>query len=289
MIVVVGATGTVGTAVVRELLQASEAVAALVRDPDRARELLGSRVELREGDLARPETLRTVFAGADRVFLVAPLVPELADLEANAVDAAAVDGVRRVVKLSTAGVAQAGHALPRQYPLHRRAEQHLESSGLAWTHLRPAPFMQNTLAFAASAAADGVIRGAWGEGRMAYVDVRDVAAVAAHVLLADGHEGAAYELTGPQALTVADVAEALSRATGRPVRYEDVAADAVRSALRGRGAPEWFAEAMAEVMAHVRASGTGRVTDAVRQNLGRPARTYEEFAREHAAAFAPND
>lgn len=289
MIVVVGATGTVGKAVVRELLQASEAFAALVRDPSRAREVLGPRVELREGDLARPETLRTAFAGADRVFLVAPLIPELADLEANAVDAAAASGIRRVVKLSTAGVARAGHALPRQYPLHRRAEQHLESSGLAWTNLRPAPFMQNTLAFAASVAADNVIRGAWGEGRMAYVDVRDVAAVAAHVLLTDGHDEAGYELTGPQALTVADVAEALSRATGRPVRYEDVAADAARSALRGHGPPDWFADAMVEVMAHVRAGGGGRVTDAVQQNLGRPARTYEAFAHEHAAAFAPSD
>lgn len=240
---------------------------------------------MREGDLARPETLHGAFGGAERVFLVAPLVPELAEWEANAVDAAAAAGIRRVVKLSTAGVAQAGSA-PRQYPLHRLAEQHLESSGLAWTHPRPAPFMQNTFAFAASVTADGVIRGAWGEGRMAYVDVRDVAAVAARVLLAHGHERATYELTGPRALTVTDVAEVLARVAGRAVRYDDVPADAVRAALRAGGRSDWFADAMVEVMEHVRTGAAGSVTGTVEEILGRPPRSYEQFAREYSAAFA---
>jgi (4-alkanoyl-5-oxo-2,5-dihydrofuran-3-yl)methyl phosphate reductase len=289
MILITGATGTVGSNLVRELRTAAAPVAALVRDRGRAATRLGdNQIELRVADLALRETLRTAFAGVERMFLVAPLVPELAQLEANAIAAAAATGVRHVVKLSTAGVTQTPDGpdrLPRQYPLHRQSEERLERSGMAWTHLRPAPFMQNTLSFATGVATDGVIRGGWGNGRMAYVDARDVAAVAARVLLEDGHEQQAYELTGPEALSVAEIAGTLSRATSKPVAYHDVPPAAARNAMLQRGMPEWLAGAMAEVMAHVAAGSGATTTDKVERILGRPPRSYKAFAHEFADRF----
>lgn len=146
-ILITGATGTVGGQVVRVLLAEGVPFRALVRDRAKASVLSGAGVEVGE-------------------------------LESNAIEAAAGAGVRHVVKLSTAGVTQdgsGGAAVPRQYPLHRRSEERLRGSGLAFTDLRPGPFMQNTLSFAPSIAAEGVFRGAWGDGAMGYIDVRDVA------------------------------------------------------------------------------------------------------------------
>jgi len=286
-IAVMGATGMVGGSVVSELRSAAVPFLALVRDRIRARQVLGAKIEMRECDYGRPETLDAAFQGVESVFLVAPLVSQLAELEGNAVEAAARAGVRHVVKLSTAGVRQSsGRGVPRQYPLHRRAEEQLERSGLAFTHLRPGPFMQNTLNFASSIAAEGVFRGAWGDGAIAYVDVRDVAAVAALILSGRGHDGQVYELTGPDALSSTDVARKLSATLGREVRYQDIPPEAVRQAMLARGISQWFAGAIAEVMEHTRTNAGARVTHAISEITGRRPRSYDAFAREFAPAFA---
>jgi len=289
LILLTGVTGTVGGHVARELKSAGIPFAALVRDRSRGEQALGAEIELRQGDYERPDTLVSALEGADRVFLVTPLVPRLAEFEGNVVDAAVRAGVRHIVRLSTAGVTQASDAVsaasPRQYPLHRRAEEHLERSEIAFTHLRPGPFMQNTLNFASSIAAEDVFRGAWGEGAMGYVDVRDVAAVAATVLSENNHQGEAYELTGPEALSPADIAQKLSAAIGRDVRYEEVPGEAVRQAMLSRGMSDWFAEAMVEVMEHTRSSAAARVTQAVFELTGRQPRSYDAFARELAGVF----
>jgi uncharacterized protein YbjT (DUF2867 family) len=211
-------------------------------------------------------------------------------MEAALIDAAANAGVRHVAKLSTLGVAEAGGSAeapePRQYPLHRASERRLEGSGMAWTHLRPGPFMQNLLAQAAPVAASGTLRGAWGAGRIAPIDARDVAAVAVRALLDPGHEGLAHALPGPEALTWPQLAERLGRALGRQVRYVDLPPEAVAGALRAQGAPEWMVGALLEVMAGVRGGAAPEAADAVRELTGRPARRLEEFARDHAWAFA---
>lgn len=290
MILVTGATGTVGGQVVLELQAVGTPFAALVRNRDKAAALGHMGIELRVGDYERPDTLEEAFAGAERLFLVAPLTPALAELETNAIDAAARAGVRHIVKLSTAGVgwsAHDEHPVPRQYPLHRRSEAQLEHSGLAFTHLRPGPFMQNTLNFAPSIIAEGTFRGAWGEGAMGYIDVRDVAAVAVRVLSTGGHEGRAYELTGPEALAQADVARKLSEAIGRDVRYQNVPPERALQAMLSRGMNEWFAGAMVEVMQHIDTGAAANVTDNVSKIIGRSPRSYDEFAREFASTFQP--
>ncbi len=290
-IVVTGVTGTVGGEVARALLAEGVPFRAMVRDRAKAGDLSRAGVEVVDGAYEDPEGLVTAFAGMNCLFLVSPLVPQLEDFEGNAVQAAARAGVRHVVKLSTAGVAQDvadGATVPRQYPLHRRSEERLERSGLVFTHLRPGPFMQNTLNFAPSIAAEALFRGAWGDGRMGYVDVRDVAKVAVAVLRGDDHGGKVYELTGPEALSAADVAHRLSAAIGREVRYVDVPSEGIRHAMLSRGMPKWFVEAMVEVMEHTRDHAAGRVTQAVSELTGHPARSYDDFAREFSFRFAPS-
>jgi len=289
MILVSGATGTVGRAAVGELLRAGAPVRALVRHPERARGLLGPGVELAVGDLETAAGLRAALEGAERVLVIAPLGPRLAEMEAALVDAAARAGVRHAVKLSTLGVAEradGGGPEPRQYRLHREPERRLERSGMAWTHLRPGPFMQNLLAQAPGVAAGGVLRGAWGAGAIAPVDARDVAAVAARALLDPGHEGRVHALPGPEALTWPEVAGRLGRALRRPVRYVDLPPEDVAGSLRAHGASEWMAGALLEVMAGVRRGAPPQAFDAVGPLTGRPARRLEEFARDHARAFA---
>jgi uncharacterized protein YbjT (DUF2867 family) len=287
-IVITGATGTVGGHVARLLAAGGVPFRALVRDRERAATLLGPDVELVEGAFEDRASLEAAFAGAEQVFLVAPLTPDLEALEANAIDSAARAGVRHLVKLSTAGVAQEpveGHTQPRQYPLHRAGEQRIEGSGMEHTHLRPGPFMQNTLNFAPSIKAEGVFRGAWGDGTLGYVDVRDVAAVAVEILRKGTPQGA-LELTGPEALSGADVATKLTAALGRDVAYVDVPAHGVRQAMLGRGMPEWLVGAMVEVMQHTSASDTTRITQTITEVTGSPARSYDDFLRDFGSVFS---
>ncbi len=192
-----------------------------------------------------------------------------------------------MVKLSTAGVTQEpveGHTLPRQYPLHRSGEQRIEGSGMEYTHLRPGPFMQNTLNFAPSIKAEGVFRGAWGDGALGYVDVRDVAAVGLEILRRGTSTGA-LELTGPETLSGADIAARLTAALGRDVDYIDVPAEGVRQAMLARGMPEWLVGAMVEVMQHATGSGRARITQTITEVTGSPARSYDDFLRDFGFLF----
>lgn len=290
MILVTGATGMVGSHVVTQLLADGVACRAFVRDPSRLSDRQGAMVEVAKGDFDDAASLASAMKGIERVLLVAPLEPRLAEYEANAIDAAVAAGVSHVVKISTMGVTQttgAGAAgVPRQYPLHRQSEERLEQSGLAYTHLRAGPFMQNTLNFAPSIKSDRMFRGSWGDGRMAYIDVRDVAAVAVRTLTEGGHERKAYALTGPESLSAADVATRIAAATGHDVKYVDVPVEAMVQGMIGRGVPEWFAGAMGEVQAHIRAGEADALTDDVSRLTGKPPRSFAQFYTDYASTFS---
>lgn len=286
MIYVSAATGKVGREVVRALRERGLPLRALVRDERRSSEILGRSVPHTLVDYLDPASLRAVFHGAGKLFLAAPLSPEMARMERNLIDAAAAAGVRHVVKLSTLGIASAARDHePRPYPLHRASEAYLEASGMSWTHLRSAPFMQNMLLFAPSLLKSGTYAGGWGTAVLPSIDVRDVAAVAAVVLSEAGHEGRAYSLTGSELLTHDDIATELSAATGRTLTYHDMPPELARLTMIGRGMPEWIAGAIAETMAHgqrIRAT----TTDVVREITGREPRTFAAWARENVRAFA---
>ena len=274
MILVIGATGTVGRLVVRQLTARGEQVRALVRDPDTARQRLGDRVQYVVGDLDRPANLTPALAAADRVFLLTRQSDRQPGQERAVVDAAVRAGVRRLVKLS---VFRADERSPLQIARqHALTERAVRESGLGYTIVRPVFFMQNLPGMIR----DGAIRTAAEDGRVAMVDARDVAAVAVDALTGYGDEGRTYTVTGPQAMTFDEVAAALSRETGDPVRHVRVTPDQVRAALERNGVPTWFARDMARLQSMLAVGYEDLVTDGVRTVTGTAPHTLAEFCRD---------
>jgi len=283
MILVVGATGTVGREVVARLAERGQPVRALVRSPEKAAAIVGPGVEPAIGDLAHPRTLDAALDGVTRALLLSPLDPEQAALQGNFVDAARRAGAVHVVKLS--GLGTALDSPVRSGRLHAQTERQVEESGLPFTHLRPLFFMQNLLAFAPEVAATGALAAPMRDGRIAMVDARDVAAVAVATLTEPGHAGRAYTLTGLDALSFADVAAALSVATGRPVTFRDQSPEARRSQLVAAGLPAWHLGLRMEFWAVLSEGAASAATDTVRSVTGMSPRTFARFAVEHADRF----
>jgi uncharacterized protein YbjT (DUF2867 family) len=280
-VLVLGATGNVGTSLVAALVRRGEEVAAATRRPgDGSAEARGVvRVMF---DYDDSSTFAAALSGVDRVFLaVRPGDDEAHRTAVPFIDAAQHAGVRQVVALTAMGVERLdGTAL-------RIIERHLEQSGLAWTHLRPNFFMQifarEPLVTAIRASALVCVPA--GDAAVSFVDVRDIADVAAEALTASGHERQAYTLTGPAALTHGEVAALLADATGRPIRYQPLDEDQARAVLSGSGLPPSRVERLLGFYRLVRTGWCSPVSPAAASILRRPSRSMAEFVREHAAVW----
>ncbi|MEV4350934.1 NmrA family NAD(P)-binding protein [Actinoplanes sp. NPDC049596] len=270
-VLVTAATGTVGAHVVRELRARGAEVRCFSRRADIP------------GDFDDATSIKDALKDIDRVYVSAPDGPRKIAHETALIDAAAEAGVERIVKLS------ALHADPTSplpaYRWHGEIEDHLKRVGNRAVVLRPAFFMTNLFMVADGVRQTGLLPAPTAGRRVAMIDIRDVAATAAAVLLGDGHDGQSYDLTGPSAITFAEVAAALARATGREVRALDLTAEQARPRFEGAGLPDWLAAHLAGVFALIRAGGFEHTTDHVEAITGRPARDIGTFAREHAAAF----
>jgi len=280
LILVTGATGKVGGQALRRLVEKGLDVRAFVRDPAKI-EVLGLGVEAAQGDLDKPETIPPAMAGVDKVLVVAGGWDIPAE-DANVIAAAEAAGVAQVVLLSSLGV-EAGVA---SGPFHAPGEEKLRSSGLGWTILRPGFYMANAMMWRDTIVGQGVFYEPTGTGRHALVHPADVGDVATAVLASDGHAGRTYELTGPEAISSADCAAALSAALGREIRHVDVPDEAFRGGLAQAGVPAPVAENLARYYAMVKAGEFEMVTTTVADLLGRPARTFQDWATENAGAFA---
>ena len=284
-VLVTGATGQVGGAVLEELVRRGVQARAMVRTEDRSDGLAARGVEAVVGDLERPKTLPGALSGAGRVFLMSRDDPNQPEMECALIEAAGRAGVGRIVKLSASGAApDSPVALMRR---HAQAERILEASGLGYTILRPQLYMQNFLRFGPSIATEGRFAAPMDDHRFALVDVRDVARVATAALTEDAHAGAAYVVSGPEALSYGDAAEAIGAAIGEEVAYEPAEPVAFRDELVAeRGLPRWRADELAFI-ASAYGGGAGElVTDIVRRVGGEAPRTFDEFAKEHAYHFA---
>lgn len=283
MILVVGATGTNGREVVDRLVASGAAVRALVRDPDRAADLLGE-VELVRGDLDDPASLDEALAGVDRAFFVTAVDPRLVGWFRNFLDAVRRAGTAHVVKFSALGAdPDSTVELLRQ---HGETDRLMIESGTPYTILQPNSFHQNMLWSARTIKEQGAFYTPLKDGRQSLVDVRDIAAIAVEALTRPGHEGQTYEITGPESLSFLEVADALSRALGKPVRYVDVPPQAAHDAMVQAGTPEWNARAVVELLELFAAGGAARTTETVVQVLGTPPIPFAQFARDYASAFA---
>jgi uncharacterized protein YbjT (DUF2867 family) len=284
-VLVTGATGQVGGAVLDELFRRGARVRAMARTEGRAEELAARGVEAAVADLEHPETLPGALEGVDRVFLVSRDDPRQPELEGALIEAAARAGVGRVVKLSANGASpDSPVALMRR---HARAERALEGSGVGYTVLRPQLFMQNFLRFGPSIAREGRFAAPMGGRRFALVDVRDVARVAAAALTEEAHAGETYVVSGPEALTYAEAAGIIGAAIGKEVAYEPAEPGAFRERLVAeRGLPRWRADDLAYIASAYGGDEGELVTDAVGRIGGREPRAFAEFVGDHADHFA---
>jgi uncharacterized protein YbjT (DUF2867 family) len=280
MLLVTGATGKIGRALVHELAARDAKLRVLVRDPARAADLPTS-AERVVADLDRPATLAPAFAGVDRVFLLTPGIG-IAHTT-HAVAAAQDAGVTHIVHLSSTNVL--GDPMPAMGRWHHDREEIIRASGIPATFLRPGGFMTNALDWTATIR-DGYVVDPVGPGRFAPIDPADIAAVAAAVLTQPGHEGRAYALTGSEILTVADQVQTLAEVTGLPIEIRAPAspAEAVRSRFPA-GAPQALADAITEGFLLMREDTAGFRTDTVSRLLGRPPGTFRDWCARNADAF----
>ncbi|MGX4736525.1 NAD(P)H-binding protein [Kitasatospora griseola] len=284
MILVTGATGSVGRHLVRRLADRGVEFRALVRDRAKGRELGCDHVI---GDFDDPASLAAAFEGVDRLFLNGPGAqavdgeqPMVRQLGA-VIDAAAAAGVERVVKISV-WHASPGGALSEG--AHWELDRRLAASGLPWTVLQPSGFLQNLLGPGAFTP-DGQLIGRYGDGAISHIDCHDIAACADVLLTGPARPGETFVLTGPEALTDAQLAARVAAALGRPVGRVTLAPGDLATALAGQGAPIGFARALADLFRGAAAGALADVTTAVPDLLGRPARTVDEFLADNLPAL----
>ena len=284
MILITGATGNNGLEIVKLLSRTGVPCRALVRSIEKSGALANlPGVRLVYGDFADPDALAPALEGIDRALLISSIDPRLPELQGNFILAAKRAGVRHVVKFS--GMDADVHSEWRFLRWHAEAEKELENSGLAFTHLQPNQFMQVYLRFKDTIASQGKFYAASKDSRVSPVDVRDIAAVAVAVITGTGHEGKTYVITGPEALTYADVAQKLSAAVGKDVTYVDVPLEKAKQAILDGGAPEWFAEGQMEQFRFRWQGKQSRVTSTIADAAKKEPTTFLDFAREFAPYF----
>lgn len=279
--ILITTAGKVGSEAARVLAERGAPARVLVRDPDKVTALAQAGVEVAVGDLDDQTAIDAAMRGVSAVILVSPAIPAQ---ELSVVDSAQRAGVDHVVKITSKASADSPIARRRA---QTRIEDGLIASGLGYTLLRNNAYMQNFLMLAPGIAQTGRFGSSAGDGRVGMVDTRDVGAVAAEIAAAPAaHAAKTYWPTGPQRLTYADAAAVLSDVLGRPITFDPLTFDEQKQAMVEAGLPEPIAAMNAQALALFAEGDSDWTTDDVPTILGRPARSFEQFATDHAAAFS---
>jgi uncharacterized protein YbjT (DUF2867 family) len=284
MILITGASGNVGKTVLQAVAKSGAKHRAMYRSAaEAAKAPAGSETVV--ADFAKPETLGAALKNVDSVYLVCSPIPELVQLESRVIDACVAAGVKHVVLNSALGAGDYDKSFPSW---HRKVEDKLQGTRLSWTILRPNSFHQNVLAFfAPTIRTQGVFYNSMRDAKNSFLDVRDIAVVAAKSLGAGEHAGKIYELNGPEAINYTELAKKVSKVAGREVKYVDIPMDAQKKAMLDQGMPEWLTRALLELQQYY-LNGKGGETDGLLQKLlGRALITMDEFLQENAAEFRP--
>jgi uncharacterized protein YbjT (DUF2867 family) len=282
IITVFGATGKVGREMLEFFSQGGTYCRAVTRDLKKVK--AHSFVTWIEGNLADKNSLYNTIAGSKRLFLTTSFSEKMADLQSNAIDVAREAGVEHIVKLSTKGVSEKSEFLIPK--LHYQIEQKLKSSGLNWTILQPSAFMQNWLGdFSDAIKKERKIYDAVGDIKMPFVDARDIAEVAVRILInPEKHVNKTYMLTGSEAVSYYEVAEAVSQAIHEPVTYISQTPEEARKRLEAKGLPEWAVKLFLVMAKNQQADGA-TVSTSVQEILGKPSRNVYYFAKDYATWF----
>jgi uncharacterized protein YbjT (DUF2867 family) len=291
MILITGANGRPGSAVVREFARHNAPVRALVREPAKAdglRELPG--VEVAYGDMLWPETLESALAGVDRVLMISGAGPLMLETQCTFIDAAKKAGVGHIVKFSgkdsTDGFDNEKFRSSRS---HEQIQRYLFAAGTPWTVLQPSQFMHVYFEEVPDIVASGELRLPLGDTTLAPIDIDDIAKVAYAVLTTPGHEGKIYPMTGPEALTMTEAARHISDAIGKPVRYRDVSSEDKQRAWLEAGYPPPRASAFAQLFEERRKLGRSIVDLSTHRRFGVEPTSFAQFARRYAGIFRGDD
>jgi uncharacterized protein YbjT (DUF2867 family) len=283
LILVTGATGNTGSALLQQLEQRGARVRAMVRKPDAAPR--GTSATFIHGDFDDARSLAGALEGVTRAYLVTPSSADAEAQQLRFVEVAAAAGVTHLVKLSQLAADSASSVRFLRY--HAAVERRIRELDLGFTFLRPNLYFQGLLAFQPMIAAQGCFVAPIGDARVSAVDVRDIAAVAAVALTDAGHEGKTYTITGPSAVTHAEMAAAIAEAVGRDVAFVDVPPPAFAAALAAAGVPAWQVEGLLEDYAHYARGEAAAVHSSVQDVTGIPPRDIRTFACDYARAFVP--
>lgn len=280
-ILVTGATGSTGSAIVRALTARRAPVRAMVRRPP-SEGTFPAGVETVVADFDDQKSMAAALAGVSRAYLVTPSSEQAQEQQVRFVDQAVRSGVQRLVVLSQLGAELTSPVRFLRY--HAAVEQHIRSLDIDYTFLRPNLFFQGLLAFAGPITEQHRFYAPIGTATVSAIDVRDIAEVAAVTLTDHGHDRATYTLTGPAAITHAEMADALSAALGRAITFHDAPPEAFAAALQGI-LPPWQVDGLLEDYAHYRRGEATPVSTAVTDVTGIPPRDISQFARDYADRF----
>jgi uncharacterized protein YbjT (DUF2867 family) len=284
-ILVTGASGLAGSAVIREFVRSGHPVRALVKNRANARTFAAfPTVDVVEGDMVRPETLKDALDGVDRVLLISSSDQRMTETQSTFIDAAKNSSVQHIVKFS--GLSAADVDTPFIFgSMHAEIEAYLERSGLSWTHLRPSQFMTEYLREMPTILAQGAIFLPLRDAKLVPVDVADIAKAAYLLSTTPGHEGKIYAMSGPEALSMDEIADQISLAVSRTVKYVSISREERKQALLAAGVPSFFVDTL-DIQAGERLKGTEATVHAETHTaLGIYPTTFANFARRNAGTF----
>ena len=282
MILITGASGSVGKAVLQEAIRKESRIRAMFRSKEEAAKA-PSGCETVLADYADKQSLRSAVDGVTSVFVVCSPIPQLVELEGNVLDVCKESGVKHVVLNSALGAGD----YPKSFPSwHRKVEDKLKATGMSYTILRPNGFLQNIVAYnAPSIRAQGAFYVATGDARVSYLDVGDIAVAAVKALKGGVHAGKTYELHGPEAISNQELAKRISKVTGRTVSYVDIPESAQREAMLALGMPEWQVTALLELQQYYKLSGGAKTDGLLRSLIERDPVTLDQYLTANAGEF----
>jgi uncharacterized protein YbjT (DUF2867 family) len=282
MILITGASGSVGKTVLQEAIGKESKVRAMYRSKeDAAKAPSGCEAVL--ADYSDKQSLRKALDGVTSVYVVCSPIPQLVELESNALNVCKESGVKHVVLNSALGAGD----YPKSFPSwHRKVEDKLKETGMSYTILRPNGFLQNIVTYnASSIRAQGAFYVAMGDAKVSYLDVGDIAVVAVKALKGGTHAGKTYELNGPEAVSNPELAKRISAVTGRTVNYVDIPESAQREAMLGLGMPEWQVTALLELQQYYKQGGGAKTDGLLQALIERAPVTLDQYLAENAREF----
>jgi uncharacterized protein YbjT (DUF2867 family) len=281
MILVTGATGNIGSELVKLLVAKGEPVRVISRDEKKVSHL-DPAVERVIGDRHDPPVVRKAAQGADKVFMLAVLFDKNHEADRLLIEEAKQAGAKQIVMVSSHAIHLEGNLIGQ---LHREKEELIEQSGVPWTFLHPGGFMSNSLQWADVIKSQSKVFNPMGKGKTAPIAPYDIAAVAAVALTSSGHVGKAYGLTGAELVSAPEQVEILSKVIGKPIECVDIPVEVAAERAIASGLPEALVKSLAELWTQVRKETYTFHTNEVERLTGRQAQTFETWCREHRSAF----